>query len=159
VRLPRPVGGSAAPSVVFGILLALGPWALVGCGRAVQVTPAATADSPGCQGLRDAWPSTVGGQTRVPTSSDSPTLAAWGDPAIIARCGVSEPGPTTEDCISASGIDWVARRLDDGMAFTTYGRSPAIEVLVPATYAPEPLVLGAFAQVAGTIAQGGHRCS
>ncbi|BDZ58711.1 hypothetical protein [Barrientosiimonas endolithica] len=45
------------------------------------------------------------------------------------------------------------------MAFTTYGREPAIEVLVPKDYAPEPLVLGAFTEAAQQIPQGPRRCS
>ena len=32
---------------------------------------------------------------------------AWGDPAVIARCGLPALGPTTEQCISVDGVDWV----------------------------------------------------
>ena len=35
------------------------------------------------------------------------------------------------------------RTLSDGASATTYGRDPAIEVLIPKAYAPEPLLLPA----------------
>ncbi len=130
-----------------------------GCSRGVEIARAPNADAELCRRL--SWPATVAGQDRVATRPDAaaaPDVAAWGDPAIIARCGVTSPGPTTDDCVAADGIDWVGRRLDDGMAFTTYGRSPAIEVLVPTAYAPEPLVLSAFAGTARVIPQGPRRC-
>jgi len=42
--------------------------------------------------------------------------------------------------------------------FTTYGRSPAIEILVPSTYKPEPLLLPAFDAAASAIPQGERHC-
>jgi hypothetical protein len=101
----------------------------------------------------------VGDLERTRTTSESPSVAAWGDPAVIARCGVRSPGPTTDTCISASGVDWVAHRLSDGYRFITFGRSPAIEVLVPHDYAPEPLLLGAFDTAAKQVPAGPHHCS
>ena len=85
-------------------------------------------------------------------------MRAWGDPAVVARCGVTPLGPTTLDCIEVSGVDWVAEPLSDGVRFTTYGRSPAVEVLVPAAYRPEPLLLPAFAEAAKQLPQGTRRC-
>ena len=105
------------------------------------------------------WPKTVGGQSVRPTSSSSDAVRAWGDPAIIARCGLAPIGPTTDQCVSVSGIDWVAHPLTDGMRFTTYGRSPAIEILVPSAYKPEPLLLPAFGAAASAIPQGQRHCS
>lgn len=67
-------------------------------------------------------------------------------------------GPTTDPCLNVSGIDWVAHQLSDGVRFTTYGRSPAIEVLVPRAYAPEPLLLPAFGAAASAIPQGERQC-
>ena len=80
--------------------------------------------------------------------SDASAGAAYGDPAIIARCGVPALGPTTDDCIEVDGMGWVAQGLSDGTRFTTFGRDPAIEVLVPKDYAPEPLLLPAFTEAA-----------
>ncbi len=130
----------------------------VSCARAVTVAIPELAGSAGCQAVAQHWPGQVAGRERVDISAASPAVAAWGDPAIIARCGVPSPGPTTADCIAANDIDWVATALSDGMLFTTYGRTPAIEVLVPKAYAPEPLLLSSFAAAAGAIPQGSHRC-
>lgn len=116
------------------------------------------ASDPACAKVAKHWPKTVAQQDPRDVSEDSPAVRAWGDPPIIARCGLTSPGPTA-NCIGASGIDWVWRDLKDGKAFVTYGREPAIEVLVPEDHAPEPLALGAFAKAAKQIPQGEHRCT
>jgi hypothetical protein len=153
-RNPR-AGRHARAALLAAVLL--GP-TLSACSSAVEVAPPAQASSPACAAVARAWPSTVGNQHRRDTTSSSPAVRAWGDPPIIARCGVAPIGPTTDECIDVSGIDWVAHRLSDGVRFTTYGRSPAIEVLVPHAYQPEPLVLPAFGRAAGAIPQDEHRC-
>ena len=106
-----------------------------------------------------AWPSTVAQQARVTTEPASGSIAAWGDPAIVARCGLEALGPTTDDCVTVDGVDWVVRALSDGSVATTYGRDPAIEVLAPAAYGPVPLLLPAFAAVASTLPATGRACS
>lgn len=128
-------------------------------------TPSASvadaAGDPLCTKVAAHWPTTVASKTRTDVEvSGSPanTVAGWGDPAIIARCGVASPGPSTE-CIEADDVDWVMTSLSDGKRFVTYGRVPAIEVLVPSAYSPEPLVLGAFDAAAGQVPQDSHRCS
>lgn len=128
--------------------------------RSPAVTAAPLAADPACARVAARWPERVAGQDRVDLADDVPAAAAWGDPAVVARCGVAPPPPTTRDCISADGVDWVATgsAADPVMVFVSYGRSPAIEVTVPAAYAPQPLVLGAFAPAAGEIDQGDHRC-
>ena len=130
---------------------------LAGCSPTEVADPPA-ADSAACRSAAAHWPKTVGGQSLQPTSSSSDAVRAWGDPAIIARCGVAPIGPTTDPCLAVSGIDWVAHQLTDGVRFTTYGRTPAIEVLVPSAYKPEPLLLPAFGVAASAIPQGPRHC-
>ncbi len=136
------------------VLLAGG---LVGC-SSLDVANPAEAESAACRSASAHWPTTVGGQTLRATSSASTAVRAWGDPAIIARCGLPPIGPTPDTCLDVSGIDWVAHQLPDGVRFTTYGRAPAIEVLVPNAYKPEPLLLPAFGTAAAAIPQGERRC-
>lgn len=124
----------------------------------IDVTDPAEAESAACRSASAQWPKTVAGQSRQATSSTSDAVRAWGDPAVIARCGLAPIGPTTDQCLNVSGIDWVAHPLTDGVRFTTYGRSPAIEVLVPNAYQPEPLLLPAFVAAASAIPQGSRRC-
>lgn len=145
----------AARPVVVAVVVA---GSLAACSSSVEVTPGPLADSEACRKASRHWPPTVGRLERADTTTDSATVAAWGDPAVIARCGVTSPGPTTDLCITVSGVDWVAHRLSDGVRFISYGRDPAIEVLVPHDYAPEPLLLPAFEQAAKQLPPGRHRC-
>jgi hypothetical protein len=124
----------------------------------VQVAVPVDAGSSACRSAASHWPKTVGGQSVTATSSSSVAVRAWGEPAIIARCGLPAIGPTTDTCLDVSGIDWVAHQLTDGVRFTTYGRSPAIEVLVPSAYKPEPLLLPAFGAAAAAIPAGPRHC-
>ncbi|MGB3186799.1 MAG: DUF3515 family protein [Ornithinimicrobium sp.] len=133
---------------------------LAGCTSSVKAAPFEGADAlPACQDVAALWPTTVGGENSRVTAANSDTVAAWGDPAIIARCGATPPAPTTSQCLDIADIDWVAERLEDGVQFTTYGRDPAIQVLVPQNYATEALVMPAFAAAATAIPQTLGRCS
>ena len=131
----------------------------VGCSDRVNAKTPPGADDPACTQLAAALPKTLLKQDRRATDPTSPALAAWGDPAIILRCGVEPPGPTTDQCTTVNGVDWVARALTDGYDFTTYGRTPAIQVLVPKHYAPETFALTGLASAVAGIPQGEHRCS
>lgn len=127
-----------------------------GCTSAPEVALAPSAGAPACVG--PAWPGTVSGHERVATAPESPSVAAWGDPAIIARCGLPALTPTTLECVTVNGVDWVVRELSDGTAATTYGTDPAIEVLVPRTYGPVPLLLPAFEAAAEALPDNGRTC-
>ncbi|MGL4172577.1 MAG: DUF3515 domain-containing protein [Actinomycetota bacterium] len=130
-------------------------------GRPVDVSPAANAGNPRCVQMAERLPRTIRGDTRVGVSTSSPAVAAWGRPAVIWRCGVTPPGPTTQECITVNGIDWIRTPLQDGSSFTTYGREPASQVLVPRNGPedPEPFVLPAFAPAAAVAPAGDRRCS
>ncbi|MFC7491746.1 MULTISPECIES: DUF3515 family protein [unclassified Knoellia] len=141
--------------------MALGATAVLmlsGCSSAVEIEPAPLADGEVCRAVASAWPADVGDQARRDVS-DASAGAAYGDPAIIARCGVPPLGPTTDDCIEVDGMGWVAQQLSDGTRFTTFGRDPAIEVLIPSDYAPEPLLLPAFTAAAERLPRNSLACS
>ena len=154
-RVPLPLV-AVAVTVVVAALVAAAFWLLRD--RPVEVAAPPSAADPACSTLAERLPDRVGTRTRRTTSSDSPAVAAWGDPAIVWLCGVAQPGPSTE-CLDISGVDWVVESLDDGTAFTTFGRDPAVQVLVPAAYAPEPLLLPPFSRVMAAIEQGSRRCT
>jgi hypothetical protein len=135
---------------------------LAGCAQgpgpvSVALPPAASSTS--CQALGPLWPATVSGKTSRTISVDSPAARAWGEPAIIAICGYPALEPTTLDCIGVDDVDWVVQPLTDGVRFTAYGRSPTLDVLVPATYAPQPLLLPAFGAAAKALPANGRHCS
>ena len=143
--------GAVAAALVLGVLALRD--------RPVDVAAPAGGSDPACARLADRLPATLRGQARRPTSSSSPAVAAWGDPAIVWRCGVTPPGPTQNECTQVNGVDWVRVPLADGSSFTTYGREPAVQLLVPHAYAPEPLTLPALSGVVAAVPQGPHRCS
>ena len=131
---------------------------LSGCSSAVVASPPPQAGSAACTAAASGGPVSVWGMGGVETTADSPAVAAWGDPPVIARCGLAALAPTTQECLAVDGVDWVVRELSDGAAFTTFGRDPAIEVLVPDAYAPEPLLLPAFGEAARALPENGRTC-
>jgi hypothetical protein len=145
--------------LVAGIVLVGVTGLLAGCSHDVSATLPVHASDPACERVAAALPHTLLTTDRRTTKPSSPALAAWGDPAIILRCGVESPGASTDHCETVDGIDWVVQGLSDGEDFTTYGRSPAIQVLVPKHYAPEEFALTGLSAAVATIQQGEHRCS
>jgi hypothetical protein len=125
---------------------------------AVEVAVPAGAGGPACQSAALLWPSTVSGLKRRATDPDPAGVRAWGDPAVVARCGVAAPGPTDTQCIEVDGVGWIPEALSDGTRFTSFGTDPAVEVLVPSRYAPEPLLLPAFGPVAKALPANGLAC-
>jgi hypothetical protein len=86
--------------------------------------------NPTCADVIVRLPETVGELAIRQTNAQG--TGAWGTPATVTlTCGVPVPGPTTDLCVDAGGVDWIS---DDSQApiyrFTTYGRDPAIEVIV-----------------------------
>lgn len=95
-----------------------------------------------CPALLAALPSRVADQPRRRTSGTT-YAAAWGSKAIVLRCGVGRPADYDKfsACQRANGVDWFVpeKVMEDQSAdvvMTTIGRSPAVEVRVPASYRP-----------------------
>jgi Protein of unknown function (DUF3515) len=151
--------GRRGRAAAGALVLLAGLGLLTGCSHAVHARLAPDAANPACAAAAAHLPGTLLKGKQRTTDPSSPALAAWGDPAIILRCGVSPPGPTPDLCQSVDGIDWVVQQLPDGVNFTTYGRTPAIQVLVPSHYAPEAFALTGLTAAVSTIPQGTHRCS
>lgn len=42
--------------------------------------------------------------------------------------------PTTDPCLTVDGVDWVIQDQNGPFVFTTFGRSPAVQVRVPTSY-------------------------
>ncbi len=130
---------------------------LAGCGSAPEVGLPADAEAPVCSWAH--WPERVSNLDRVSTNPESPAVAAWGSPSIIARCGLAPLAPTTDECVTVNGVDWVVTALADGSSATTYGRDPAIEVLVPVQYGVVTMLLPLFEGVAKSLPSTGRHCS
>ncbi len=140
VRPPR--AAAAAAAAVATALLA-------GCATsAVQVTAAPFADDPVCAEVMLSLPQVLAEAERADTTSQA--TAAWvhdrPQDAIVLRCGVEPLAPTTDQCVDATdaagrSVDWVTVPGDETTGtpwtFTTYGREPAVEVIVPTAVTSE----------------------
>ncbi|WP_448072811.1 DUF3515 family protein [Georgenia yuyongxinii] len=135
------------PRALAALTAAALPGVLAGCGGSpVDLPPGEAAAHPTCGRVLQATPDTLGGLERRSTTAQATT--AWGaDPAVTLRCGVTPPGPTTDWCTSVeqpdgTAVDWIQLESDDedfpaqargtqgSWTFVTYGRVPAIEVVV-----------------------------
>jgi hypothetical protein len=72
-----------------------------------------------------------------------PGIAAWGQPPIILRCGVSPPTGLDPSLavLDVSGVGWRSLDGEGGTFFYTDDRAAVVEVAVPDDYAPEAEVL------------------
>ncbi|MGJ9423989.1 DUF3515 domain-containing protein [Aeromicrobium sp. CF3.5] len=97
-------------------------------------TEAGTGSS--CQALIDAAPDAVLEEASTPV--DSPRVAAWGDPRITLRCGVTQPESLlpTSRCDDVDGVGWFTEDEDGAQLFTTIGRNPNVSMEVPSDYEP-----------------------
>jgi hypothetical protein len=129
--------------VVVSALLAS---ALAGCGGGDEVSVdafhVAATDRAACTDLLDALPKKLDDKARRVVSGTR-YAAAYGDPAIVLRCGVGTPAGFDKfsTCQRAEGIDWfvpesVVADLGKDAEMTTVGRAPAVEVVLPARYRP-----------------------
>jgi Protein of unknown function (DUF3515) len=132
------------------VALAVPAVLLAGCSEppAVAVTPAdVTIDARVyCQHLDVLLPSRLDGRRTIPTTPSSRYTAAWGDPAVVMRCGVTRPAglTRTSEVIEVDRVDWFLVETDDTYVFTTVNRATNVEVSVPTsvprTEATAPLV-------------------
>jgi hypothetical protein len=84
------------------------------------------------------------------TETDSSFVAAWGNPAIVLRCGVSRPAvfgtPEAAQLIDVNGVIWQPDPQKQQTVYTSVDRSAYIEVTVPAgADQPLPLLASAIA--------------
>ena len=109
---------------------------LAACTPTIGVDAADDAANPACAPVMLALPDALAGDLEKARTTSQAT-AAWGTggAAVVLRCGVAPPGPSPhcQRVESPSGtVDWIVAADDDGTwRFTTYGREPAIEVVVP----------------------------
>lgn len=131
--------------------------ALTGCSRGLAVPlPDPLPEGAGaytCASFKSKLPDEVVSQTVTATDPRSSFVSAWGDPAIVVRCGVPTPSALepTSQLVTIDGVDWLPEQLEQGVLFTTVGRELNVEVSVPNAYAPEA---DALVDISGAVAQG-----
>ena len=117
--------------------------ALTACGRQVAVPPP---DAPADVCAAVTLPKIVAGAGSRPTTAAG--TAAWGEPPITYRCGVSRPAALTpsSQLLDVAGVGWLPLEATGGTAFiaSTWPtrESPVyVEVLVPEDYSAPADVL------------------
>lgn len=111
------------------------------------ISVAAPPDNPAaaapCTKLLGVLPVELTGLPSRPALSTSPYVVAWGDPAVVLRCGVDRPKGLVPGSDSfTAGINGVAYWVEHPKKqtrFTVIDRAVYIEVDVPLTYAGGPL--------------------
>jgi hypothetical protein len=122
------------PAALAAVLLVAAT--LAGCAPTVSLEPAPDAVNPACAAVIVRLPDTVA--TLPSRETNAQATGAWGEPTgVLLRCGVPVPPPTAEfPCVPVDGVDWLRDDTDDpNFVFTTYGRDPAIEVIINSTVA------------------------
>lgn len=111
---------------------------LAGCSSTVSVDTFVTEPDTetNCRALVADLPRSVLGQEAELVTNN--LAAAWGDPAIILRCGVEKPADltATSRCDRVGDVDWLTETTADGFLFTTIGRTFHVSIEVPAHYDP-----------------------
>jgi hypothetical protein len=135
---------------------------LAACGKEPVTIPTlrlTAAEQAVCQRVTDALPSTVGGEKERKTQPAAALGGAWGDPAIIAQCGVAVPKDFSKSaaCTEANGVGWFVpdSQVNDQSAdvvMATAGYRPVLQVTIPARYRPNGLA-AAMVELAPVVKQ------
>ena len=126
---------------------------LSGCAPAVDVSAAKDSANPACAPAMVALPDTLADTAQLRETTSQAT-AAWGDPSlVILRCGVNPPGPTTDPCVSVNGVDWVTKEGNPTWTLTTFGRTPAVEILLDPNKIASSTVLSQLSAAVAKIPQ------
>ncbi len=138
--------------------LAAASGGLTACGGSAELRPGPGATESACVAALALAPERVLDQPR--TTIETPGALAWGSPAIVLRCGLDEIGPTTATCLNVDDVDWVIEADSDPMTAISYGRSPAVEIRMPASYGREslPAAMVDLGPVAAAMPATGRAC-
>jgi hypothetical protein len=99
-----------------------------------------------CAQVISALPLRLQGQALRLTVSrpPSPSIVAWGDPAIVLRCGVAKPPELTPQLASSlfqvnHSVTVLPKKRSGATVFTVVDRVVYIDVTVPSSYRQPPL--------------------
>lgn len=110
-----------------------------------------TATTNACVKVFQQLPVQLGSLAPRRTDTDSSFVAAWGDPAIVIRCGVARPAvfgsPGAAQLLDVNSVIWQPDPQRNQTVYTAVDRSVYIDVTVPAG-ADQPLPLLAPAVLA-----------
>ncbi|MFJ3382452.1 DUF3515 family protein [Curtobacterium sp. NPDC090217] len=140
----------------LGVVVALAA-GLTGCTNAVTMTAAPSANAAACAAAQVRLPDAVDTKYQL-RNTNAQSTAAWGDPsAALYHCGVAVPTVSDLPCFSKGSVDWI--RDDEGkqIVYTTFGRDPAVQVVIDSTKTTDQ-VLQDIGNAVETLPKDGHEC-
>uniref|UniRef100_A0A942YAN0 DUF3515 family protein n=1 Tax=Neobacillus citreus TaxID=2833578 RepID=A0A942YAN0_9BACI len=141
---------------IIGVAVGLAA-GLAGCTNAVQVSAAPSANDAACAAAQVRLPETVG-QSFALRNTNAQSTAAWGDPAVaLYHCGVAVPTVSDLPCFSKGSVDWIRDDRGDQIVYTTFGRSPAVQVVIESAKTTDQ-VLQDIGNAVSTLPEDGHEC-
>jgi hypothetical protein len=134
---------------------------LAGCSPTVTLPPAPEATAVGCAGVVVRLPDHL--LTDQKRETDAQGTAAWGEPVRISlRCGVTGTPPSSQ-CVTFEGVDWKVQPVPAARpkqyVLTTFGRSPAVQVVFDAGLPSDQVMPPISDAVAGAIPHASARCT
>lgn len=141
---------------IVGAVIALAA-GLTGCTNAVSMSAAPSANTAACAAVQVRLPATVDSKFDL-RNTNAQATAAWGDPEVaIYHCGVAVPTVSDLPCFSQGGVDWIRDDRGDQVVFTTFGRSPAVQVVVDSTKTTSSVVQE-LSDAVSSLPKDGHEC-
>jgi hypothetical protein len=131
---------------------------LSGCAPVVSLAPAAEfANDPECADVIVRMPEAISSYPLRQT--DAQGTAAWGEPTVVLLyCGVPVPEVSELPCVPVAGIFWLREEVDAGFAYTTYGRDPAVRVVVDPDAVGPGVVLDDLSNAVSYTSETGREC-
>jgi hypothetical protein len=133
----------ACGAALVGLLAACGGGAVE-----VQVLELSPEAASTCADLVAALPATVDSAGRRDVEPAGAPAAAWGDPAIVLRCGVAMPDSFDEfaACQETDGVGWFIPEDQltgegESITMTTIDRAVNIEVTLPREHWPPAIAM------------------
>ncbi|MBO9048272.1 MULTISPECIES: DUF3515 family protein [Curtobacterium] len=141
---------------IVGAVIALAA-GLTGCTNAVSMSAAPSANAAACAAVQVRLPATVDSKFDL-RNTNAQATAAWGDPEVaIYHCGVAVPTVSDLPCFSQGGVDWIRDDRGDQVVYTTFGRSPAVQVVVDSTKTTSSVVQE-LSDAVSSLPKDGHEC-
>jgi hypothetical protein len=148
-RTTRITAGLALLVAVAGVL--------TGCTNAVPMSAAPSANAAACAGAQVRLPETVDTKYALRNTTAQST-AAWGDPsAAVYHCGVAVPTVSDLPCFSQGSVDWIRDDRGKQVVYTTFGRDPAVQVVIDTSKATSS-VLQDIGNAVDSLPKDGHEC-
>jgi hypothetical protein len=130
---------------------------LTGCTNAVPMRAAPSANAAACAGAQVRLPETVDTKYALRNTTAQST-AAWGDPsAAVYHCGVAVPTVSDLPCFSQGSVDWIRDDRGKQVVYTTFGRDPAVQVVIDTSKATSS-VLQDIGNAVDSLPKDGHEC-